>query len=327
MFIHLRLQKVDVANGKFQLLSFQEGSRKVYHVSYGDDLNMPSCTCYSWLDSAYLCKHFFAIMEKYPEWSWLQLSSLYRNSPFLKLDLRENELSFYNPPTSNDESDQKLDEEVLAEEDRITEENNENPEYFKYSGDTCRRELKDITELSFCLDDQLDHLHYLYKQLLLLKNNIRNLIPKESGILLRTTTQKEDSWFKRTDKKMFGTLPFKKKKTNSLAKRVGIKKETLVRASNINITAKNSKDVKKITEDIVFDDLIVEECGSGNEIYANDFPSLHITQSELKSLSNNEMISDVVINVAQKMMAKWHPCLKGLQDPILGQTMSFRRFQ
>ena len=138
----------------------------------------------------------------------------------------------------------------------------------------------------------------MYEQLLLLKNNIRNLIPKESGILLRTTTQKEDSWFKRTDKKMFGTLPFKKKKTNSLAKRVRIKKETLVRASNINITAKDLKDVKKITEEILFDDLIFEECGSGNEIYANDFPSVHITQSELKSLSDNEMISDVVINVA-----------------------------
>ena len=107
-----------------------------------------------------------------------------------------------------------------------------------------------------------------------------------------------------------------------MAKRLGIKKEALVRALNINITAKDSKDVKKITEEIVFDDLIVEKCGSSNEIYSNDFPSVHFTQSELKSLSDNEMISDVVIN-----MAKGHPWLKGLQDPILGQTMSFRRFQ
>ena len=164
-------------------------------------------------------------MEKYPEWSRLQLSSLYRNSPFLKLDLREDDLSFYNPPTSNDESDQKLDEKVLAEQDRITEENNENPEYFKYSDDTCRRELKEIRELSFCLDDQPDHLHYLCEQPLLLKNNIRNLIPKESGILLRTTTQKEDSWFKRTNKKMFGTFPFKKKKQIALQREPELRKK------------------------------------------------------------------------------------------------------
>ena len=52
-----------------------------------------------------------------------------------------------------------------------------------------------------------------------------------------------------------------------------------------------------------------------------------IRQSELKSFSDNEMISDVAIDVAQKMMEKQHPRLKGLQDPILGQTMSFRHFQ
>ena len=79
-------------------------------------------------------------MQKYPDWSWLQLSSLYRNSPFRKLDLRKDELC-------NDESDQKLDKEVLAEQDRITEENNESSEYFKYSGDTCRRELKETRKL------------------------------------------------------------------------------------------------------------------------------------------------------------------------------------
>ena len=121
-------------------------------------------------------------------------------------------MSFYHPPVSNDESDQKLDEEVLAEQDRINEENNKSPVYFKYSGDICRRELKEIRELSFCLDDQPDHLHYLYEQLLLLKNNIRNLVPKESGILLRTTTQKEDSWSKRTNKKSLGHFHSKRRK-------------------------------------------------------------------------------------------------------------------
>ena len=134
-------------------------------------------------------------------------------------------MPFYNPPASNDESDQNLDEEVLAEQDKITEENNESSEYFKYSGDTCRRELKEIRELLFCLDDQPDHLHYLYEQLLFLKNKIRNLVPKESGTLLRTTTQKEDSWFRRTDKKSFGTLPFKKKKTNNFGKKSELRKK------------------------------------------------------------------------------------------------------
>ena len=87
---------------------------------------------------------------------------------------------------------------------------------------------------------------------------------------------------------------------------LGIKKKTLVRASNINTTAKDPKDVKKITKEIVFDDLTVEERGSSNEIYTNDFSNVHVTQNELRSLSDNEMIPDVAINMAQQMMVRWH---------------------
>ena len=67
-------------------------------------------------------------------------------------------MCFYNHPASNEESDQKFDEEVLTEQDRITEENDESSQYFKYSGDACRNEMKEIRELSLCLDDQLGHL-------------------------------------------------------------------------------------------------------------------------------------------------------------------------
>ena len=43
---------------------------------------------------------------------------------------------------------------------------------------------------------------------------MRNLVPKESGVLLRTITRKEDSWFKRTNEKTFEALPFKNKYYN-----------------------------------------------------------------------------------------------------------------
>ena len=112
-----------------------------------------------------------------------------------------------------------------------------------------------------------------------------------------------------------------------MEKRVGTKKETLVRASNRSITAKDSKDIKTITEEIAFGDFIVKEFGSSIDIYTNDFPGVHATQSELKTLSDNEMISNVIINVDQQMMARQHLWLKGRQDPSLCQTMPFRRFQ
>ena len=50
----------------------------------------------------------------------------------------------------------------------------------------------------------------------------------------------------------------------------------------------------------MFDDLIVEKCGSNNEKYTNDFPNVHVTERELKSLLDNEMVSNVIINVLSK---------------------------
>ena len=54
---------VMVADGMFQLLSFQEGSRKVY-LCHTETTQIYQVG-YSWLDSAYPCKHIFAIMQQY----------------------------------------------------------------------------------------------------------------------------------------------------------------------------------------------------------------------------------------------------------------------
>ena len=69
--------------------SFQGGLRKVYDLSYGNDAEMPHCACFSWRDSAYPCKHFFAAIERYPEWNWNMPSKLFTNSSFLILDLSD----------------------------------------------------------------------------------------------------------------------------------------------------------------------------------------------------------------------------------------------
>ena len=47
---------------------------------------MPSCSCYTWKKSAYPCKHFFAVFQKFAAWNWDALSGLYKNSPYLNLD-------------------------------------------------------------------------------------------------------------------------------------------------------------------------------------------------------------------------------------------------
>ncbi|XP_065664303.1 uncharacterized protein LOC136086019 isoform X3 [Hydra vulgaris] len=99
-FVKHCLQKIDLANktdlngvilkehGVFKVNSFSD-KNKNYMVYFGDKDTMPKCTCVAWLQSAYLCKHFFLIFRKYPQsWSWQSLSSLYRESPFLNIDIK-----------------------------------------------------------------------------------------------------------------------------------------------------------------------------------------------------------------------------------------------
>ena len=59
---------------------------------------MPKCSCYGWCKTGNLCKHFFAVFEKFLLWSFNALSPIYIKSPFLNLDktviplLKENTL-------------------------------------------------------------------------------------------------------------------------------------------------------------------------------------------------------------------------------------------
>ncbi|XP_047131204.1 uncharacterized protein LOC124810404 [Hydra vulgaris] len=48
-----------------------------------------------------------------------------------------------------------------------------------------------------------------------------------------------------------------------------------------------------------------------------------ITRQGISTICNNEMLTDNIINAAQKMLLQQYPNTKGLQDPILGQNLSF----
>ena len=78
---------VRTGDGKFLVTSFREETgTETYEVSYGDEEEMPHCSCNDWRNSAYLCKHFYAVFKKYPEWGWDKVSCLYTSSPFMTLD-------------------------------------------------------------------------------------------------------------------------------------------------------------------------------------------------------------------------------------------------
>ena len=68
-------------------MSFLNNYKEQYELCFGNTCSMPKCSCNDWGRTGYVCKHFFAIFKKYPAWSWIDLSKLYKESPFLNLDL------------------------------------------------------------------------------------------------------------------------------------------------------------------------------------------------------------------------------------------------
>ena len=48
-----------IKNGVFSIKSFENNESKRYMVTFGDDVNMPKCTCLDWESSCYPCEHFF----------------------------------------------------------------------------------------------------------------------------------------------------------------------------------------------------------------------------------------------------------------------------
>ena len=128
----------------------------------------------------------------------------------------------------------------------------------------------------------------------------------------------------------FVNLTLRKKKSK-LAGRLGSHKEKMTKASNIKVNDK-SKEKNVINEEqtscyvsgeqefveqifISSDDSIEEEAVSTGQDFA--------LQSDISSLKHNRMLSDVVINLFQRMLKKQHPNVRGLQDTLLGNNLQF----
>lgn len=77
-----------------QVTSAGEASFKVncqttsqqYSVSFGSESRMPSCTCKDWQKNLLPCKHFCAVFNLEPGWSWDSLCLSYRENPLFMLD-------------------------------------------------------------------------------------------------------------------------------------------------------------------------------------------------------------------------------------------------
>ena len=50
------------------------------------NFRIPECTCKDWARHHIPCKHFFAVFEQCPGWSWQKLSQHFQGSSYLSAD-------------------------------------------------------------------------------------------------------------------------------------------------------------------------------------------------------------------------------------------------
>jgi hedgehog interacting protein len=73
-----------ISSGVFEVQS--STGKNWYIVTFGDNENLPKCTCQDWMHNNLLCKHFCACMKVCPIWSWDKLSLKYTQNPLFCLD-------------------------------------------------------------------------------------------------------------------------------------------------------------------------------------------------------------------------------------------------
>ena len=95
---------------KFEAEDVTNMSDGVFEVKSGENVYTinfkgPSCSCNDWIQTNYPCKHFFAVFQHFPAWSWYALPSSYLESPRLTLDTEALEVFFKDNHSTSTPSD------------------------------------------------------------------------------------------------------------------------------------------------------------------------------------------------------------------------------
>ena len=148
---------------KFTIEYFKENFIKRHSIDFGGDKTIPKWFFCTWRKSAYPCKHFFAIFQKFSAWNWTALSKLYHHSPHLTLSEDQNNEVF------NDTSGEDIGDPFSSENFASTYFSENTNKHIAYKGfpqknskrkrefgESCRSILNEIRSFTFLLEDNED---------------------------------------------------------------------------------------------------------------------------------------------------------------------------
>ena len=322
----------NTGGGKFAVLSFSDNQQEIYELSFGDTLSMPKCSCIDWSRTGYPCKHFFAIFNKYPAWSWNDLSRLYTESPFLNLDLEVIPIANFDI----DDKDRRKNEPIVNT--NSYEKNCDNNRDFEFidlprkrkwrvnKATLLREALKEIKDASFLVDDE-EVLDEALERLNELKLLFKKLIPTESNIPLE---QQEVRYHEHEPKpKRPRDLTLRRKK-DKFSGRHGETAERFKAARTIETASSRDVPDEKVQEmgemlDLQEESVNISDAENENENKTIDqYLVKPLPNDEVELIKNNQMLTDVSINMAQKILSRQFKRRQCFQDTVLGQRLMFQ---
>lgn len=257
--------------GKFLVRSSTEPNR-FYEINFGNDFELPSCECESWKRHYVPCKHMMAIFEKCDNFSWKNISVLYRKSPFFNLDSDIVKIE----ATRNTST-----EEISDSCPEICEDNFDNSHSLiplpvkscQTDASFCRELLNRIRSITYLVHEK-DAFARLKEQLMESLNEISEKAKHDHGLVLQNppkkTYQKKNLHFSRLPKPRprqvaSGRIGAKAEKAKESSKIVVGKSQriTIVEEEIVGIDLPDSENIDSAEfssdEDTVFDDRVYSD--------------------------------------------------------------------
>ena len=258
-------------NGVFKITSFKDAKER-YTVNFGDEHTMPHCACFNWKQSAFPCKHFFAVFRKFKQWNWDSLSPIYINSPYLTLDEsiinqqhEEDELQQNSDNSQDEEIDQESNVNSDEEDDDCFEQNEEGEHVndaiiqtennnstegkgtsstlLNFTRSQIKETLADIKQLIYLVDDYAE-IKNLLVDLNHLKSNLNSKVSSEAGLpLIPKNIPNKITKRKKCKPKYLELPPRKKRKATH---RIGQKAEEMKNATKIKVNPDKTNDTQTL---------------------------------------------------------------------------------
>ncbi|XP_065658459.1 uncharacterized protein LOC136082971 [Hydra vulgaris] len=208
-----------------------EKNDNTYEVFFGDELRMPSCSCFDWKKNLLPCKHMLAVTTKY-KISWDSFGTQYKNSVFLNLDFDvmgsrtvKSESMSIKEPCPVDDPSQLSNIPIKSY-----------PKQGKAS--ICRELLNQIKSLTYLIESQ-EVFDQLEERLQTALKDCEESTCKDHGLVVEHEKKRYRA-ICQTNKIYFDMLPSTKKKKSNLSGRVGIANDARKAASKISIRTEAS---------------------------------------------------------------------------------------